>query len=141
MNGGLFRRIQIGEEFGEILNALDFRMAEGLIVGPVRHENKRFGILSGIPTVFVPIIDENLDPQFTDQRGFVILREINHRPSDAMFLQPVSGDAADVVGLTLIAVGDENEPLLGAERIECSPMFRGGKGFEPLPECRVVRNL
>ena len=84
-------------------------MIERLIIGAVRHEDDCFGVFRYIAAVLMAIIDEHLDVQFSDQLGLVVLREINHRMADPMFAEPIAGNLADVVGLPLVAMSDENQ--------------------------------
>src|SRR4029453_12721503 len=105
---------EIDKQFVEILNSLHSRMIERLIIGAMRHEHDRFGVFRYIAAVLMSIIDEHVDVQFSDQLGLVVLREINHRMADPMFSEPIAGNLADIVGLPLVAMSDENQIICAA---------------------------
>ena len=108
---------EIDKQFVEILNSLHSRMIERLIIRSVGHEHDCFGVFRHIAAVLMAIIDEQLDVQFSDQLGLVVLRKINYRMADPMFSEPIAGNLANVVGLPLVAVSDENQIFFAAEPV------------------------
>ena len=99
-------------------------MIERLIIGAMRHEHDCFGVFRYIAAVLMSIVDEQLDVQFSDQLGLVVLGEINHRMADPMFPEPIACNLADVVSLPLVTVSDEDQVLFAAEPVQRLPLFR-----------------
>ena len=102
------RSFEIGKQFAQVLNSLDPRVVEKLIIGPMGHEDDRLSVFRHIAAILVPIIDEEVDVQFADQLRLMVLCEINHRIADPMFPKPITGDLVDTVVVTFISVRHED---------------------------------
>ena len=111
-----------------------------LIIGTVRHQHQGLGVFRYIAAVLMPVIDKQLDFQFYNQLGLLVLREINHRVANPMFPEPIAGNLADVIGVPFIAMRYENQFLLAAESVQSLPLLCLRKRQQCLPEFRIIRN-